>query len=225
MQNQWITLNNQFKVILYYFGVKSLSGLTADQCKELSWHRPVFDSSLLIWSVGHIDWGGGGKNHNVTWIQRYRFQGKARSPNWNVLLKNKKVNTSCDLPINRKLKIICKVRFTEKCSFILAFALISLKLLIHIASMFSVKCTCPLSFGLNTGIAFCVIGGEGEFVLLGLGCLETEYRHLVSDPQRYHVLIWARSIYWLGIQLQLYGLANAVRSLEIVLGLEISILS
>ena len=29
------------------------------------------------------------------------------------------------------------------------------------------------------------MGGEGEFLLLGLGCLETEYRHLVSNPDRY----------------------------------------
>ena len=30
-----------------------------------------------------------------------------------------------------------------------------------------------------------VMAGEGEFLLLGLGCLETEYRHLVSNPNRY----------------------------------------
>ena len=29
------------------------------------------------------------------------------------------------------------------------------------------------------------MGGEGEFLLLGLGCLETEYRHLVSNSDRY----------------------------------------
>ena len=29
------------------------------------------------------------------------------------------------------------------------------------------------------------MGGEGEFLVLGLGCLETEYRHLVSKPDRY----------------------------------------
>ena len=28
------------------------------------------------------------------------------------------------------------------------------------------------------------MGGEGEFLVLGLGCLETECRHLVSNPVR-----------------------------------------
>ena len=29
------------------------------------------------------------------------------------------------------------------------------------------------------------MGGESEFLLLGLGCQETEYRYLVSNPDRY----------------------------------------
>ena len=29
------------------------------------------------------------------------------------------------------------------------------------------------------------MGGKGEFLLLGLDCLENEYRHLVSNPDRY----------------------------------------
>ena len=29
------------------------------------------------------------------------------------------------------------------------------------------------------------MGGEGELLFPGLGCLETKYRHLVSNPDRY----------------------------------------
>ena len=37
---------------------------------------------------------------------------------------------------------------------------------------------------MTRSLVMSVMGGEGEFLLLGLGCLETEYRHLVSNPDR-----------------------------------------
>ena len=54
------------KPILHYFGVNSLSGLTADRCgTEQSWNRPVSDSASLIWSISHIN---GGERTNSLWV-------------------------------------------------------------------------------------------------------------------------------------------------------------
>ena len=53
-----ISWNEYLKPILHYFGVNSISGLTADRCgTEQSWNRPVFDSASFIWypaSRGYI---------------------------------------------------------------------------------------------------------------------------------------------------------------------------
>ena len=72
------------KPILHYFGVNSISGLTADRCgTEQSWNRPVFDSASLIWSIGHIN---GGERTNslrisvgVTWITNVQIMMSGKS--------------------------------------------------------------------------------------------------------------------------------------------------
>ena len=39
--------------------------------------------------------------------------------------------------------------------------------------------------GASDWLVISFMGGEGEYLLLGLGCLETQYRHLVWNPHRY----------------------------------------
>ena len=63
------------KPILHYFGVNSISGLTADRCgTEQSWNRPVFDSASLIWSIGHINRRG--KNQFIVGFPRRNMNDK-----------------------------------------------------------------------------------------------------------------------------------------------------
>ena len=71
-----ISLNEYFKAILHYFGVDSLSGFTTDRCTELSWNRPIFDSALSIWSIGHIDQRG--KDPFIEGLPRWNMNSKVQ---------------------------------------------------------------------------------------------------------------------------------------------------
>ena len=68
------------------------------------------------------------------------------------------------------------------------------------------------------------MGGEGEFLLLGLGCLEIKCRHLLSNPVRFCKCLSepGGGGNCPGMQLQLPRLANVVRILGIGLRLGIS---
>ena len=115
------------KPIWHYFGVNSISRLTADQCgTEQRWNRPVFDSASFIWSIGHINRRGKnqfivgfprcnmnykGTDHDVR--ERQGFDGK--KPNVNTLPKNKHIpldlssrnGTNCS-------NVICKMLLRSK---------------------------------------------------------------------------------------------------------------
>ena len=75
-----ISLTKYFKVkvIFYYFGIKLLSGLTADQCTELRAETGQSLTQCCCLILTHWSHRSMGKEPlGVTWIQRYRFQGKA----------------------------------------------------------------------------------------------------------------------------------------------------
>ena len=69
-----------------------------------------------------------------------------------------------------------------------------------------------------------IMGGEGEFLLFGLGCLEIKCRHLLSNPVRFYKCLSepGGGGNCAAMQLQLPGLANDVRILGIGLRLGIS---
>ena len=117
-----ISLNEYFKSIWHYFGVNSLSGLTAHWCKELNLASLWF-SIIDFWPTGHIDWQG--KNQFIVGLPWCNMNSKVQiSGKSKVLMLKSRIEThfritnischlsSCSGP--NYFKVLCKIVLPSK---------------------------------------------------------------------------------------------------------------